>query len=82
MRKKPTLPPDWLAIAETALNEGEACWEVPAEIDGKPNLPIYQDALRDWVVGAKVLKTSSELEQYGIKDGDVVGYCLNLNIIC
>lgn len=82
-----TLPHDWLAETEMWVTECEdgAHFEVPQEIDGKPNIPVYVDSFvkdGDWVVGIKCIKSSDFLRQYNINDGDIIGFAINYKIFC
>lgn len=82
-----TLPHDWLPETEMWLAETEdgAHFEVPQEIDGKPNKPVYTEQIAkggDWIVAVKCIKSSDFLRQYDINDGDMLGFAINYKIFC
>lgn len=82
-----TLPHDWLAQTEEHVceNDDGSIFEIPKEIDGKPNVPVYVDKFvkdGDWVVGIKCIKSSDFLREYNINDGDIVGFSINYKIFC
>lgn len=87
MKNMNTLPQDWLAECEDWLGENEdgSHFEIPSEIDGKPNVPTYVSGFvkdGDWVIGVKVVKSVDYLREHGINDGDIVGFAINWKIFC
>lgn len=81
------LPHDWLADCETWLGENEdgSHFEIPSEIDGKPNVPVYTEGFAkdgDWVIGVKCIKSCDYLREHSINDGDIIAFAINYKIFC
>lgn len=87
MNTMKTLPHDWLADCEMWLDGSAdgAMFEIPQEVDGQPNKPVYTNGVfrdGDWIVAVKCIKSSDYLREHNINDGDIIGFAVNYKVFC